>query len=282
MGYNIQVVKNLVFVLLPFLLFIFPLKLVKAQNMEIKKTALILHGWPQPVEQGSLNYQYLTYFQNKGYDVVAPKLFTKDFVLKEPDAKNYVEKLLNGKKPDVIVGISLGGLLAPVIAKDYPDAKLIFIATDPKMQPEAPGIKIIFDLAKNINFLRMLNLLRFMPSRVLFSFYEFINPFSGSETGREIYVKDMKLNFKYMLAIPVDEEEEIINFVSNSDNTELLKTMKNKALIFSGKNDLMMPANPKNNLHSLLINSQEIISDGGHFNVIADKNFQDFDKFLAE
>jgi len=274
--------KKLVFVLLPFLFLLIPVKLVKAQNMEVKKTVLILHGWPQPVEQGSLNYQYLTYFQNKGYNVVAPKLFTKDFVLKEPDAKNYVEKLLNGKKPDVIVGISLGGLLVPVIAKDYPDAKLIFIATDPKTQSEAPGLKIILDLAKNINFLRMLNLLRFMPSRILFSLYEFINPFNGSETDRELYVKDMNLNFKYMLAIPVDEEEEIVDFVSSSDNTELLKTMKNKSLIFSGKNDLMMPANSESNLHSLLINSQEIISNGGHFNVIADRNFQDIDKFLSE
>lgn len=274
--------KKLVILLLPFLFLLIPVKLVKAQNMETKKTVLILHGWPQPVEQGSLNYQYLAYFQNKGYNVVAPKLFTKDFILKEPDAKDYVEKLLNGKKPDVIVGISLGGLLVPVIAKDYPNAKLIFIATDPKMQPEALGIKIILDLAKNINFLRMLNLLRFMPSRVLFSLYEFINPFNGSETDRELYVKDMKLNFKYMLAIPVDEEEEIVNFVSSSDNTELLKTMKNKALIFSGKNDLMMPANPKSDLHSLLINSQEIISNGGHFDVIADGSFQDIDKFLAK
>jgi esterase/lipase len=274
--------KKLVFILLPFLLFIFPLKLVKAQDMETKKTVLILHGWPQPVEPGSVNYSYLEYFQKKGYAVVAPKLFTKDFVLKDPDAKDYVEGLLNGKKPDVIVGISLGGLLAPIIVKDYPDAKLVLIATDPKMQPEALGFKIVLDLAKNKNFLKMLNLLKFMPSKFLFSFYEFINPFKGSEDDRQLYTTDMKLNFKYMLNIPVDEEEEIVNFVSSMDNTELLKTLKNKTLIFSGKNDLMMPGNSKENLHSLLVNSREIINDGGHFEVFTDKNFQDLDKFLAE
>ncbi len=274
--------KKLVFVLLPFLLFIFPLKLVKAQDMETKKTVLILHGWPQPVEPGSINYSYLEYFQKKGYQVFAPKLFTKDFVLKDPDAKDYVEELLNGKKPDVIVGISLGGLLAPIIVKDYPDAKLVLIATDPKMQPEALGFKIVLDLAKNKDFLKMLNLLKFMPSKFLLSFYEFINPFKGSEDDRQLYITDMKLNFKYMLSIPVDEEEEIVNFVSSVDNTELLKTLKNKTLIFSGKNDLMMPGNSKENLHSLLVNSREIINDGGHFEVFTDKNFQDVDKFLAE
>ncbi|KKQ91989.1 MAG: hypothetical protein UU16_C0013G0018 [Candidatus Woesebacteria bacterium GW2011_GWA2_40_7] len=129
-----------------------------AKNIE--KTALILHGWPQPVEAGSINYPYLEYFQSKGYTVFAPKLFTKDFVLKEPDAKKYIENLLGGKKPDVIVGISLGGLLLPKIAKDYPNAKLVFIASDPKIQPESVGFKSVLHLAKNKNFLKLLNLIK--------------------------------------------------------------------------------------------------------------------------
>ncbi len=248
--------------------------------MNNQKTVLILHGWPQPVEAGSINYPYLKYFQNKGYAVIAPKLFTKDFVLKEPEAKKYVGNLLNGKKPDVIVGISLGGLLTPIIAKDYPDAKLIFIASDPKIQPESIGFKTVLHLTKNRNFLKILNLIKFLPTRVLFYFYEFINPFKGIETDRQLYTSDMKLNFKYMLNIPVDEEEEIINFVSNTDNTELLKTIKNKTLIFSGKNDLMMSSNSESNLHSLLVNSQEIVNDGGHFEVFTDKNFVDIGSFL--
>lgn len=98
-------VAILLFFVISFLSLIFPLKLAMADNSE--KTALILHGWPQPVEVGSINYPYLQYFQSKGYKVYAPKLFTKDFALKEPNAKNYIESLLDSRKPDVIVGISV-------------------------------------------------------------------------------------------------------------------------------------------------------------------------------
>lgn len=246
------------------------------------KTVLILHGWPQPVAPGTANYQFYEYFKNKGYNVVAPQLFTSNFVLKEPDAKNYIEQLLNGVKPDVIVGISLGGLLAPQIAKDYPDAKLIFIASDPKMQPEAPGFKVVLFLARNKNLLRLLNFIKFLPEKVLFGFYELIDPFRGSPADRKLYLDDMRQNFKYMIAIPVDEEKEIISFVTSTDNTQLLGTLKNQSLIFSGKNDLMMPANSEVNLQTLLTNSQLIESNGGHFEVFTQDNFKDIDKFLSE
>ncbi len=267
----------LLFLIISFISLIFDLKSIKASEMKYKKTVLILHGWPQPVEKGSMYYEY---FENKKYNVVSPRLFNKEFVLTENEAKKYIEQQLNGKKPDVIIGISMGGLLVPVIAKNYPDAKLIFIASGPKIQSDAPGFNTVLYLAKNKNILRFLNLLKFMPQKVLFGFYELINPFKGNVDDRKVYIEDMKKNFKYIINIPVDEEREIVNFVAITDNTNLLKTLKNKSLIFSGKNDLMMPANPEINLNNLLINSQLIVNDGGHFNVFTDANFKDLDNFL--
>jgi pimeloyl-ACP methyl ester carboxylesterase len=254
-----------------------PIKSVKATNME--KTVLILHGWPQPVTKNSMYYKY---FEGKGYSIVAPQLFTRDFVLDEGDAKNYIERQLAGRKPDVIVGISLGGLLAPVFAKDYPNSKLILIATGPKLEPQATGFRMLLDVAKNKRALSLLNIIKFLPQKVLFAFYEFINPFRGDKAQREVYVKDMKDNFKYIISIPIDEESEIVNFVSSTDNTELLKTLKNKAIIFAGHNDLMMPTNLGEEFHKLLVNSQLVLSDGGHFNVFTQNNFIDLDKFLRE
>jgi|GEM_PF-2188258 len=243
----------------------------------MEKTVLILHGWPQPVTKDSMYYKY---FEEKEYFIVAPQLFTKDFVLDENDAKNYIEKQLSGRKPDVIVGISLGGLLAPVFAKDYPNAKLILIATGPKLEPQATGFKMLLDVAKNKRVLSLLNVIKFLPQKVLFAFYEFINPFRGDTTQREVYKKDMKDNFKYIISIPIEEESEIVNFVSSTDNTELLKTLKNKAIIFAGHNDLIMPTNLGDDFHKLLVNSQLILSEGGHFNVFTERNLSDLDKFL--
>lgn len=269
----------LLFLIISFISLIFDLKSIKASEMKYNKTVLILHGWPQPIEKGSMYYEY---FENKKYNVISPRLFTKDFVLTENEAKKYIEQQLAGKKPDAIIGISMGGLLVPEIAKAYPNAKLVFIASGPKIQSDASGFNAVLYLAKNKNVLRLLNLFKFMPQRVLFEFYELINPFKGTADDRKIYVEDMKKNFKYIISIPVDEEEEIINFVTTTDNTNLLKTLKNKSLIFSGKNDLMMPINPEINLHNLLINSQLIVNDGGHYNVITDVSFKDLDKFLAQ
>ena len=59
--------------------------------------------------------------------------------------KNKIQCELNGTVPDVIVGISMGGLIAPHLAKDYPTTKLIMIASGPKLKtkiPERTSIKM--------------------------------------------------------------------------------------------------------------------------------------------
>lgn len=241
------------------------------------KNVLILHGWPQPVTKDSMYYKY---FEKNGYNVIAPKLFTEEFALTKNNAKNYIEKLLMGKKPDVIVGISLGGLLAPIIAKDYPNAKLILIATGSKLKPQAVGFKILLTIARSKTILRLLNVIKFLPRRLLFIFYESINPFKGDKTQRQVYLKDMRDNFNYIISIPVEKEYEIVNFVNDTDNTELIKNLTNKTIIFAGYNDLMMPTNLGSEFHNLLVNSQLILSHGGHFNVFTESNFNDLDKFL--
>lgn len=265
------------FIFITSFLILFPLKLVQAKTMN--KTALILHGWPQSIGEDSMYYKY---FSDKGYNVIAPEIFSRDFELTEEEAKKYIESQLDGRKPDVIVGISMGGLLAPVIAKDYPEAKLIFIASGPQIESSSPGFKLVLNLAKNKRLLNILNIFKFMPPKVLYYFYEAINPFRGDDNQRMIYNQDMKINFKYIMKIPIDEEGEIVNFVTQTDNTELLKTLKNRTLIFTSDNDLMMPSKLGQDLHRLLVNSEIIISNGGHFNVFTEENFKDVDKFLLK
>lgn len=263
-------------------LFVFPIELIKASDMNPKKVVLILHGWPQPVEEGSTNEVFLKYFSERGYEIVAPRLFSKDFVLAELEARVYVEKQLGGRKPDVIVGISLGGLLAPTIVKDYPNAKLVFVASGAKMETKSESFKALLELAKKKQFNTIFQMLKFVPQRILFNIYELINPFRGDENQRKIYVEDMKKNFRYIISIPIEEEKEIIDFVNSVDNRELLKTLKNRSLIFSGRNDLMMSGSDGARLEDLLPNSNFIINDRGHFNVFTEANFKDLDKFLGK
>jgi len=130
------------------------------------------------------------------------------------------------------VGVDLGGILTPIIAEDYPQAKLVLIATNPKMKPETKGLKTILDLVKNKNYIQILDRFKFLPQKIFFNFYQFIIPLTGNANGRDKYLADIKTNINYIIAIPLSEESEVVKFVTTTDNTELLKTLNNKAIVF--------------------------------------------------
>lgn len=272
--------KYLLLVILTTFNFIFPSKILAISNSKTQKTVLILHGWPQPIEERSSNKIFLEYFKQYNYNIVAPKLFTNEFNLTVDDSKIYIKDKLNGVKPDVIVGIAFGGLVVPIIAQEYPQAKLVFIASTPKMKPESKSLKIIVDLAKNKNYFQILDKIKFFPQKIFFNVYNFIMLLSGSSDDRDRYLSDMKINIDYILDIPLSEESEVVKFVTTTDNTEILKSLKNKTIIFSGKNDLLMPNDNENGFKKLLKNSILIETEGGHFGVFTKDNFQDLHAFL--
>jgi pimeloyl-ACP methyl ester carboxylesterase len=243
------------------------------------KTALLLHGWPRPVDKDSAYYKLL---RKLGYVIVAPEIFSKDFILSISEAKSYIKNKLKGRTPDVIIGISIGGLLAPHITKDYPNAKIILIATCPRLEPKSVGFKILIDLAKKKGFLNALGVVKFLPKRLLFSFCEAISPFKGKLEDKLIYIYAMKKNIEYIMNIPISKEREIVDFITKTDNTELLKSIKNKTLISAGLNDPIMPQYLSHKLHELLTNSRVIVNHGGHMDIIAEPGFKDMESFLAE
>jgi len=97
------------------------------------KTAVLIHGFPEPIYKNSPLYSY---FDLEGYSIIAPYLFSPGFKLTEDAVIKHIKTELNGRRPGVIVGISLGGLLAPALAKEYPDAKLVLIGTGPYIRPK--------------------------------------------------------------------------------------------------------------------------------------------------
>jgi len=75
------------------------------------KTALVLHGWP---EHNLENYFLVKWLEDKEYKVLTPDLFRHGLV---PE--------LN-EKIDLIVGISMGGLVLPQVAKKTPEGQAYF------------------------------------------------------------------------------------------------------------------------------------------------------------
>lgn len=245
----------------------------------MNKTALIIHGWPQPIDPEG---EYYKHFEKWGYKVFSPWIFSNTFELTVGTANKYVLDSFRNRIPDVIVGISMGGLVAPQIAQLFPKAKLILIATAPKIRSNSKFFNFVVGLAKNKDLSKALEIVKILPEKFLYKFYEVVNPFRGSAKERPAYMKDMKQNFKYILEIPISKEREIVEFATSIDNTEMLKTLKNKTLIFSGENDLLMPQGEGAKLVDLISDSRLVVSKGSHFDVIAEPSFVEMKKFLLE
>lgn len=241
------------------------------------KTVLILHGWPQyRLESYFLN----KHFRDKGFSLICPDLFDQRFEFTLANIMYKVREMLKGETPDAIVGISLGGLVLPYIASQFPESKLIFVASAANMRSKSKIFNLVFSLVQ-IKFLLFLPKLVFkMPERLFEKIYRLVNPFKGDEKDRDIYEEDTKANVKFIRSIPIEKEMEIIDFVRRTDNRLLLKGMKNETLIFSGENDLLMPLKKGEELARLLENSQLIINKGEHFNVFGPKDLVLVEKFI--
>lgn len=241
------------------------------------KTILVLHGWPQ--------YRLESYFlskhlRDKGYRVIYPDLFDSRFEFTLPNMMHKIQEMLNGEKPYAIVGISLGGLVLPYIAAQFPESRLIFIASAANMRSKSKIFNLIFKLAQSSFFMFVPRQILKLPHDHFEKIYRSVNPFRGNDLDRGEYERDTKANVEFIKSIPIKKEIEIINFVKGIDNKLLIKGMKNKALIFSGEGDLMMPKEKGEELKRLLVNSNLIINHGEHFNVFGPKDLVIVEKFL--
>ena len=242
--------------------------------------SLIIHGYPQPITKDHFLYDF---FEQNGWEVLAPYLFTDKFIFTPENVKKYLENELGGRKPDVIVGVSLGGLIAPLIAQSYPDSKLILIATGFHFKPRSKIIEFFYKAMANKKLLGLAHKsIGSMPKQILSSFYAFLSrPYTKDASTREIYRQDSQKNIELILKIPINKDEEIIDSALKIDNRQLLKTIKNKTLIFAGKKDILMPLGLSQELKALLTNSQLIITPGRHFNPITKDNIINLKTFLA-
>jgi pimeloyl-ACP methyl ester carboxylesterase len=245
------------------------------------KVALLIHGYPEPIYESSPLYQY---FQKQGYSIVAPYLFSSEFRLTPQEVKKYVERKLDGQKPDVIVGVSLGGLLAPNIAQDYPNAKLVMVATGPYIRTEiGPYNRILEFVGRTHTFTPLYWVLRSTPTWFYSLVYKTFNHSKLNPDERQKLETHIKENWSCVTAIPKGEDEEVIDFVTNVDNTMILRSLKNPTIIFAGDGDIMMPSRLSGELKELIKNSDLVLGNNKeHWNVFDESNWKDLDSFLGK
>lgn len=241
------------------------------------KYALILHGWPQyRIER----YFLSNHLRKNGYKVLTPNMFSRKYVFSPANVLNEVLVDLDGKKLDLVVGISLGGLIAPHIVRHFPNAKLIFISSGPRLKSRSKNFNRLLKLARMLLNTGILQLVVMLPKPILTWIYKTANPFAGDKSRRAKYNLDTKKNINFIKSIAIKEEKEILEFVAEVDNTNLLKKIRNKTLIFSGEHDLLMTKESGKMLHQLLNNSRLVINKGSHFDTFTKKDLPIIDKFL--
>ncbi|OGM15707.1 hypothetical protein A2V56_05610 [Candidatus Woesebacteria bacterium RBG_19FT_COMBO_42_9] len=243
----------------------------------MRKVALILHGWPQHRAGGHFLSMFL---KARGYKVITPDLFGRSFSFSPEAIHGEIKEELNNQKPEAIIGVSLGGMLLPFIAKDYPESKLVFIASGPYLKVRPILFNFFIKANKHQVVLNFAERILKLPNWLLALAYKLANPFNRNLEERKEYEEDMYRNIEFIKGIPVSKEIEIARFVIHADTSEILKGLKNKALIFNGRRDLFMPAERGQELHNLLKQSSLIVNEGEHFNSFTGKDLKAVGDFL--
>lgn len=241
------------------------------------KKALIIHGYPQEVTPEHPVYKY---FYSKGYKVFAPKLFLSSEEFNIESALETIKKEIRQNTPDAILGFSLGGLILPHLAVDYPDAKLFFVSTGTRFSPANLFYKIGISIMATSAIFPVMWLARSLPDFILMAIYRIFNP-CGKEDDKEWYVQDKKANFSSLRKIPIEKQRQIMKTISCADNSKILKKIKNRSVtILTGENDVLMPARESERIKELLPQAILIKVKKSHFGVIDSRSLSMLDRYL--
>jgi len=247
--------------------------------MKNKKIVVLLHGYPEPIHQGHTLYRY---FKSKNYEIISIYLFSPKFKLTQEDVRKFVSIELKGEYPDVIVGVSLGGLIAPYLAKYYPSAKLVLIATGPYIRTKITNLNKILSKLENSRFLTPVHwILLHTPISLYALLYRRLNRPIKKTKERNILETHIKQNWRHLKDIPLSEHREVIDFLVSTDNTILLKSLNNDTCIFTGIGDNMMPSELSIIMKNLIKRSEIVSCDQClHFDVFNKDNYKHLDSFL--
>lgn len=241
----------------------------------MKKTALILHGFPQPV--GASDGYLIKYLQNKEYEVCCPYLLEGDWDFNWQNITKHIIQKLNDKIPDVVIGISMGGLFLPNLAKNWPNAKLIFLASGPNLNLPNTVMLPINMIQTDMGY-HLIKLILKIPDNVLVKAYGLLDRWI--EGPGEHDQSDLQSNVYYMRLVSKKRVKELVKLLKTVDNSDILQKMQNPSLVINGKFDVLMGASQGKALSVLLSNNKYIENTRSHFNVFTKNDLKHLDEFL--
>lgn len=245
----------------------------------ITKTVVFLHGFPNFVKEKSSVYKY---FASRNYKIIIPPILTPEVDLNIDSVKNFVRKQLDGQSPDVVVGISMGGLLAPHVAADYPNSRLLLVATGPYLRTKNRMYNFAVKLEKQDKLLLLIRLGKMLPKGLFRIIYRIYNKTHDKSVSTDELERRADEDLDAFSSIHISKLREVLDFAVDINNSKLLQKLNNQTLIIAGKNDSMMPLELSEELRRLIKNSKLVVSDGLHYDVGAHLDEKTLDIFLKK
>lgn len=243
----------------------------------MRKTVVILHGFPEILpKKASPLYNY---FAAKEFNIVMPDLMREINHLNIKSVTDFIRLKLGEAIPEAIVGISMGGLIAPHIAINYPDTKLILIGTGPYLKTKLKLYNLLIKLESFDKNLILFRIVKLTPLWLYAFIYKIVNYKKGGTIDIDYAIR-AKENWNAVMNISLKKISEVLELVININNTDILKKLTNKTLIFAGKSDVMMPLVLSEELNSLIKYSQLVVSDRLHYDIFSKQDTLFLDKFI--
>ena len=233
------------------------------------KRAVIINGVAAEI---SMLHFLPEFLENKDYEVRLINIL---------DEKYRLRKLRIGFRPDLIIGFSLGGMVAMKVARRYPRAKLLLVATGVRLDPENIWFKLLFRVVKIKGMLRRMQKMIFVPRKLLIPIYEKVNPIPLIDKAVQAqYRQDMSDNIDFFRKVGLTKWLEILRFCRRIDLAKIASRLRNETLIFSGEKDGIMAVGMGKEMKQLIKNSQLVVTEGGHFNAITKDDLKVIGEFV--
>jgi esterase/lipase len=242
-----------------------------------KKIAVILHGYPAPENQSTPIWKCL---EQLGYEVILPRYLESEDRFSIEWFEKEIDEELMGRKPDVMVGVSMGGFILPYVAKKFPQAKLIFVATGLRMKAKLRPFQWVIKWAAGQKNDDVVKLIIGLPEAVMGRGYSLVHH-SKDPSKQEFLAMDKKSIIDALKRSVPQRHREVARFMINTNTAEIVKGLQNQALVISGVLDEIMPLELGKELSDTMTNCKLVAVNAQHYETLNDEALSEVRKFLA-
>lgn len=220
----------------------------------MNRLAVIIHGY----EIFHANHPIVKLLESNGYSVEFPLWFEygKEFNIDQV-SQNIINQF-KGKEIDLIVGISMGGMISGRVLKALNPKKLILIASGPHFKPSEMAAKKIMNLNKSL----------LVPSLILLKVTAFIYSLFDKRFKTSSDIINVFFDTRIIKKLSIRYYISLVEYIKREDVSQQFKDFNGQIYSFSGKNDSLMPYE---NLESFE-NIKKYLIHSKHSHVINDKS----------